>query len=227
MDKWYGGKNTSYIFHDSDTDPDFHPQGPITVHFRDSNITKIESAAKEAWHSIIEDKTPLPTSSIRIYDDSGNYKGTRNFTSILDEQQQMDTTCPSSNHTATFQELTEEEFETLQHDYTPSTPLNSGSSSNACTPHHTTNNMQPISLFTDRSQSSSTALETTGITLSGSSQGEPSLIDENIMDLTVRSLCDCAPNPVQTSSDTGKPTLQTKAAKLIQKVTGHTTLLSE
>lgn len=64
----------------------------------------------------------------------------------------MDITSPTTDHTAKFQELTEEEFETLQPtDAELTTPSNSCLSKNVCTPHQFTHNMQPVSLFNDNS----------------------------------------------------------------------------
>ena len=137
---------TSIGLIDADPNPNYRPEGPTLTHFRDSNLTKVELTAKDAWQYILKHKTTLTTSSIKLFDDNGNYEETRNFTRT--DEQQMDITSPTHNPTATFQELTEQELETLQHPTVESTtPSSTSLSTNMSTPHQPTHNMQPISLL--------------------------------------------------------------------------------
>lgn len=55
--------------------------------------------------------------------------------------------------------------------------------------------------------------------------GASKIADDYIVDLSVHPTRESTPDPLEATTET--PTVQTKAAKLIQKVTGHTTLLSE
>ena len=221
---WWEENEHSYRFHDSDTNADCHPEGPSLMHFRESSLSHVETLAKVTWKTIVQNKTRLPTPSIKLYDDVGNYKGIRNFNSTGDEQEQMDITTTTPDHTATFPEITEEEYETLQQTHTESTPSSSGLLTDTCTPHHPNHHLQPISLFSGdllctQNSESSNAAKTTEEQAEGT--------DERILNMTVVHSCTMDPTSDPIQHETNECVLQTKAAKLIQKVTGHTTILSE
>ena len=56
-----------FIFKDGDLDVDFRPEGPFLSHFRSASIKE------NLMTKILQDKTEIPISLIRLYDDSGNY----------------------------------------------------------------------------------------------------------------------------------------------------------
>ena len=136
----------------------------------------------------------------------------------------MDITTTTPDHTATFPVITEEEYETLQQTHTESTPSSSGLLTNICTPHHPNHHLQPISLFSGdllctQNSESSNAAKTTEEQAEGT--------EERILNMTVVHSCTMDPTSDPIQHETNECVLQTKAAKLIQNVTGLTTILSE
>ena len=70
---WWDQTANGFIFKDGDLDVDFRPEGPFLSHFRSASIKSIERKSNEIWTTILQDKTEIPISLIRLYDDSGNY----------------------------------------------------------------------------------------------------------------------------------------------------------
>lgn len=207
---WWEENQDSYIFYDSDSNVNYHPEGPTLMHFRDSNLSEVETLAKDTWKDIVHKKTPLPSPSIKLYDDQGNYKGTRKFSSSVEEQMQTDTT-PDQ----TFTELTETEYETLQQTDTESIPSTTSSefvTSSLHSNHHISLLSKDLCVEISKSSSFNVPEE----------QEEDT--DEHILNMTVEQSCTIDPTP-ETFEEEAK--LQTKAAKLIQRVTGQTQAVLE
>lgn len=151
----------------------------------------------------------------------GNFNGMRIFTP--NTQEQMDSTLQNPEYTTPFQETTEE-FENLQNPQIPITPSTASNFllANISTPHQSPDlNMQARTLFTD----SPLISQSVDVTRTKSSQ----VCGEHIVNLTVQPTCGSALEHDETSTSNDGPicTFQTKAAKMIQKVTWHTKVLSE
>ncbi len=208
---WWEETQDSYIFYDSDSNANCHPEGPTLMHFRDSNLSEVETLANDTWKDIVQKKTPLPIPSIKLYDDQGNYKGTRKYSSSFEELMQTDTT-PGQ----TFTELTENEYETLQQTDTESTLSSTGSEFVTSSPHSNSNHHTLLTkdLHVEISNSSSFNVP----------EEQEEDTDEHILSMTVEQSYTIDPTP-ETVEQEAK--LQTKAAKLIQRVTGQTQALLE
>ncbi len=94
---WWEETSESYKFFDSDTDASYRPEGPVLMHFRSSTLPEVQVNSHKAWQHIVDNKIPLPTSSIRVYDTQGEYVGTRVLTTTTKNNQ--------------FSELTEQEYQ--------------------------------------------------------------------------------------------------------------------
>lgn len=70
------------------------------MHFRSTNIQNVELSSQKAWQEIIEAKTAIPTPLIRLYNENGEYTGTRVLTT-------------STTTDTQFPELTEEEYQAM------------------------------------------------------------------------------------------------------------------
>ena len=70
-------KEEGYKFLDSDSDLAFHTAGPSLMHFRNTILPTVYNQSAQVWNAIVSSNTTLPTPSIRLYDDDGNYVGTR------------------------------------------------------------------------------------------------------------------------------------------------------
>ncbi len=137
----------------------------------------------------------------------------------------MDNTTTNLNHTATFPELTEDEYETMQPIDTQSTPSNSGISTSTYTP-CANHQMQPISLFARHLPSTATSeSSTSSVSVIETTEKQDEGTYEHILNMTVYHT-PTAPSLVESTPEQ-ESVLQTKAAKLIQRVTGHTATLLE
>jgi hypothetical protein len=70
---WWSKKGNSFIFHDGDHDPDYHTKGPQLKHFRSTSLDDITTMSMEVWKSIIDNKISLPTTSLRLFNDQGDF----------------------------------------------------------------------------------------------------------------------------------------------------------
>ena len=86
---WWQAAEGGYTFFDSDGDSEYNSHGPDLMHFRTSCIQLVYKLSQEKWLSIIEKKTVLPTSYIRLFKD-GVYDGRRYFPSC-NEETEMET----------------------------------------------------------------------------------------------------------------------------------------
>ncbi len=64
---WWSKNDASFVFFDGDVDPDYHSEGPALKHFRSINLKDIAFHSQEAWKKIIQDKVPLPATSMHLY----------------------------------------------------------------------------------------------------------------------------------------------------------------
>ncbi len=103
--------STTYNFKDSDQDQDFQSEGPELLHSRAVKQTDVEHASQSAWEEIILQNKSLPTPSVRLYDTTGKYRGTRTMPSTDSEPtQNINTTQQAGQHTDQFLELTKGEY---------------------------------------------------------------------------------------------------------------------
>ena len=76
---WWSQDAQVYRFHDSDTDPDNHSEGPTLKHFHHTSLPDIYRCNDEAWHDLIRSHTSLPTTKIRIYKEDGTCTGGKHY----------------------------------------------------------------------------------------------------------------------------------------------------
>jgi hypothetical protein len=74
---WWNDDGRSYIFHDGDHDPDFHPIGPKLHHFRSFTIQNVLREKHESWKKILTKNIVIPASSIAIYSPDGTFLSTK------------------------------------------------------------------------------------------------------------------------------------------------------
>ncbi len=74
---WWTENDEAYLFNDSEKDSEYHSNGPELLHFRARKLPDIEQTARKAWGEIIDQKTILPTPSIRLFDENGDFIGTK------------------------------------------------------------------------------------------------------------------------------------------------------
>ncbi len=61
-----------FSFHDGDSDPEFHSEGPSLSHFRSYSIQHIDERNRSNWKLIIDSKVAVPTNILRIFDENGD-----------------------------------------------------------------------------------------------------------------------------------------------------------
>ena len=69
---WWKITPDGFAFYDSDTDPDFRPEGPTLRHFQSCTFQDVEDKCKSNWQLILDSKVDLPTNILRIFDEDGN-----------------------------------------------------------------------------------------------------------------------------------------------------------
>ena len=118
---WWSQTETEFQFFDSDTDPEQQPEGPSLLHFRDHMLPDIFSRHTDAWNAILQDESiVIPALSIRLYDNDGNFTGTRYYPPRPDEpQQQQATTDPPnlSTHNQVWSKMDREMSQCKQWNY--------------------------------------------------------------------------------------------------------------
>ena len=75
---WWESQPDGYIFHDMDTDPDQHPEGPPLAHYREDNIASIWEQSKTVWKDILDANIRIPAPYIREFQ-NGEYTGRRYY----------------------------------------------------------------------------------------------------------------------------------------------------
>lgn len=81
--EWWREEEGCFVFHDSDSDPDFRESGPNLYHFRTATLPEVFQVQQESWKMIVEQKIPLPARKIKIYDESGSLTEVRKFPSLI------------------------------------------------------------------------------------------------------------------------------------------------
>ena len=89
---WWTQNDTTYLFYE------LLPSGPALLHFR---ATKLPDVEQKAWKEIVNQRTVLPTPLKRLFNENGDFMGTRKF---------GDTGKVPENTSRHFPELTEEEY---------------------------------------------------------------------------------------------------------------------
>ncbi len=58
---WWKTTADGFCFHDSDIDPEYHPEGPSLHHFRFCSIQDIEEISRSNWKIVLDSKVTVPT----------------------------------------------------------------------------------------------------------------------------------------------------------------------
>ena len=69
---WWKTTADGFSFHDADSDPKFHSEGPSLLHFRSCSIQHMHERNRSNWKTIIDSKVALPTSILRMFDENGD-----------------------------------------------------------------------------------------------------------------------------------------------------------
>lgn len=70
---WWQEEREGYRFLDSDSDHQFHAEGPKLQHFCTCTLPDIYQQCSKDWDTILQKKITLPSPGIRLYDTDGNY----------------------------------------------------------------------------------------------------------------------------------------------------------
>ena len=85
---WWQTRDNKIEFFDGDMQPNFRPEGPHLLHFRNTTNTESRSRKIHAWKKIIHENITLPTPCIKVYDTDGN---------ILSQKYFHNTTAPQTS----------------------------------------------------------------------------------------------------------------------------------
>ena len=74
--QWWNVDEESHcvIFHDSETESDFNPNGPPLHHFRSSSLKQEELYLKQKWEECLQTNIKLPIQKVKCYDCRGYLK---------------------------------------------------------------------------------------------------------------------------------------------------------
>ena len=75
---WWQTRDNKIEFFDGNMQPDFRPEGPHLLHFRNTKNTESRSRKIHAW-KIIHENITLPTPCIKVYDTDGNILSQKSF----------------------------------------------------------------------------------------------------------------------------------------------------
>ena len=53
---WWHSDADNYIFHDRTNDPEYHPEGPPLMHYRNANIEDVCARSELCWDDIIKEE---------------------------------------------------------------------------------------------------------------------------------------------------------------------------
>ncbi len=70
---WWKTTADGFSFHDGDSDPEFHSEGPSLSHFRSCSIQHIDERNRSNWKLIIDSKVAVPTNNPCIFDENGDF----------------------------------------------------------------------------------------------------------------------------------------------------------
>ena len=71
----------AYEFFDGSTKPDYREEGPTLTHFRDTSAEDTFNTKETVWTDICARKVKLPTESLCVYDDQGDFRERVTFSS--------------------------------------------------------------------------------------------------------------------------------------------------
>ena len=83
---WWQTRDNKIEFFDGDMQPDFRPEGPHLLHFRNTTNTESRSRKIHAWKKIIHENITLPTPCIKVYDTDGNILSQKHFHNTTEPQ---------------------------------------------------------------------------------------------------------------------------------------------
>ena len=72
---WWERNQDGYHFLDGDTELDLRPEGPTLYHFNKNTIEDVEERRILCWKEATEERIPLPTDVVKLYDQDGNING--------------------------------------------------------------------------------------------------------------------------------------------------------
>ena len=64
-----------FRFFDGDSDPSFCAQCPPLLHHRSTTLEQIQAARREIWKEIVSHEKSLPATTVRFFDEDGNFCG--------------------------------------------------------------------------------------------------------------------------------------------------------
>lgn len=73
---WWSKTDNGVEFKDSNSEEDYHAEGPSLHHFRSSNLQLEKKMLKESWQACLKNGVALPHPKVCIYDSEGNPTGT-------------------------------------------------------------------------------------------------------------------------------------------------------
>ena len=99
---WWKETENGFRFLDSDLDEDYHQEGPHLCHFRSCTLDTIETRSTEKWKEIMDYKTKIPTTVLRIFDEAGDFVSCiRDGIDQNDQTPPFDDVCSSTGDTCT------------------------------------------------------------------------------------------------------------------------------
>ena len=102
VDVWWHSDTDNYIFHDGTNDPEYHPEGPALMHYRNASIESVCAHSELCWDDIIKKKIKMPAITIKLYDQDGSPTGELSFESPQDTPDSLlSTPLSSTSHTST------------------------------------------------------------------------------------------------------------------------------
>ena len=102
VDVWWHSDSDNYVFHDGTNDPEYHPEGPALMHYRNANIEGVCARSELCWGDIIKKEIKIPATVIKLYDQDGNPTGELHFETpqhTLDSL--LSTPSTATNHAST------------------------------------------------------------------------------------------------------------------------------
>ena len=94
---WWHKTDDGYEFHDGSSCHDHREEGPQLTHFQDTGIEEIHHTKERAWSDICSNRTELPTMSVCMYDDDGEFVERLTFGDANSIQPEQKTEVPSND----------------------------------------------------------------------------------------------------------------------------------
>ena len=73
---WWLETEDDYRFLDGATDPEYHQEGPLLLHYRSSTLQDVSHRQRDCWQTILTDSVEVPSQTINIYDGEGELSHT-------------------------------------------------------------------------------------------------------------------------------------------------------